>query len=361
MLSNKDRLEEKLRLDANWKLLELTDVNKRYYICRHDQLDGTDIISIDSLSYLQPRETPDGYIIYGFTGSDGKKHCHLLHRLRYIAFVGEIPLGKTIDHLNGNRKDNSIENLAVATASEQARNRQKYSQPGNRVAIVAVHNATQTTTEFSSISEAAKTLNLKASDISAVVTERQVTSHGYSFSYKPLTPEFHADGKQETWTRLENTPDLWVSSIPNRYSRVRGGIRIQVQHKKADSEYLRVWTNDRKRKRLHRILYEQRLGHGLSSTIDVDHKNGNINDNTEQNLQSLDRAEHALKTHARRCVVNDVFYNSLTEAAQMRGISRDTITRWIDSNKDGCCWATSEVSKKRQRTKRRKIDINAWP
>lgn len=44
------------------------------------------------------------------------------HRLIWIYFNGDIPTGLTIDHINRDRADNRIENLRLATSSENNKN-----------------------------------------------------------------------------------------------------------------------------------------------------------------------------------------------------------------------------------------------
>jgi hypothetical protein len=46
--------------------------------------------------------------------------CYLIHKLIYLMHYGVWP--KIIDHINGNRSDNRIENLRVASISENAFN-----------------------------------------------------------------------------------------------------------------------------------------------------------------------------------------------------------------------------------------------
>lgn len=45
------------------------------------------------------------------------------HRLIWHMLVGEIPKGKQIDHINGNRNDNRIENLRLVTNRENSQNK----------------------------------------------------------------------------------------------------------------------------------------------------------------------------------------------------------------------------------------------
>lgn len=44
-----------------------------------------------------------------------------IHRLVWITFVGDIPEDKVIDHINGNRGDNRLENLQCISQSENLR------------------------------------------------------------------------------------------------------------------------------------------------------------------------------------------------------------------------------------------------
>ena len=57
----------------------------------------------------------------------GKRYNYSVHRLIFLYHFGHLP--ETIDHINGIRTDNRIENLRAATYSENNRNRpvSKYS------------------------------------------------------------------------------------------------------------------------------------------------------------------------------------------------------------------------------------------
>lgn len=50
----------------------------------------------------------------------GVRRCTGAHRLVYLHFKGPIPPGLTVNHDNGNKKDNRPSNLLLATYSEQA-------------------------------------------------------------------------------------------------------------------------------------------------------------------------------------------------------------------------------------------------
>ena len=58
----------------------------------------------------------NGYLIMSF-GFKGKNYCTTLHRIVWALCYNELP-EKTIDHMNGNRLDNRIENLREVSGSE---------------------------------------------------------------------------------------------------------------------------------------------------------------------------------------------------------------------------------------------------
>lgn len=66
--------------------------------------------------------TPRGYISVALFG---KKYR--AHRIIWEMHYGPVPAGKEIDHINGKRAENQIENLRLATSGENHRNMGKRS------------------------------------------------------------------------------------------------------------------------------------------------------------------------------------------------------------------------------------------
>ncbi len=62
--------------------------------------------------------------------TDGKNHY--VHQLILQTFVGPTPAGKQVDHLNGIRDDNRLENLEYKTSSENNRNKRAYNKLGEK-------------------------------------------------------------------------------------------------------------------------------------------------------------------------------------------------------------------------------------
>lgn len=79
----------------------------------------------------------DGYfrvILY----KNGKKKLKRIHQLVCEAFLGHIPCGmnQVIDHINGNKKDNCLENLRIVTQRENSSNRKfKYTSKYTGVSL----------------------------------------------------------------------------------------------------------------------------------------------------------------------------------------------------------------------------------
>ena len=70
-----------------------------------------------------------GKLLRGFGGSNGDgylqisvmKKSTLSHRLVYAAFNGEIPKGMHIDHIDGDKQNNALENLRILNCQDNNR------------------------------------------------------------------------------------------------------------------------------------------------------------------------------------------------------------------------------------------------
>lgn len=94
-----------------------------------------------------------------------------IHRLIMYAFVGVSDL--TVNHKNGNKEDNSIENLEYMTLQEQNLHRSKILKVGNRKSVKCIENGKI----YQTIKEACDDLNLKYEN--AHISE--ICQHKYGF------------------------------------------------------------------------------------------------------------------------------------------------------------------------------------
>lgn len=61
-----------------------------------------------------------GYLLVDLR-KDGKRKSLLVHRLVYTAFIGPITPGMTVDHINGIKTDNRVENLQLLSGANNTR------------------------------------------------------------------------------------------------------------------------------------------------------------------------------------------------------------------------------------------------
>lgn len=85
--------------------------------------------------YLRPATDKYGYLYYTISVG-GERHTFKAHRLVAQAYIPNPSNKPTVDHINGIRKDNRVENLRWATLSEQQRN------PVTVVKTMAIHKNT---------------------------------------------------------------------------------------------------------------------------------------------------------------------------------------------------------------------------
>ena len=67
---------------------------------------------------LRPRTHPSGYLYLGMFIGKGKTKKRLwrrVHRVVAQTFIGNIPKGKEINHMSGDKHDNRVDNLEIVT------------------------------------------------------------------------------------------------------------------------------------------------------------------------------------------------------------------------------------------------------
>ena len=102
-----------------------------------------------------------------------------VHRAIMLTFVGESNL--TVNHINGNKEDNSLENLEYVTASENNLHRSKVLNRGNRRKVRCLENGKI----YPTINEASKDLGCDKSHIGSVCKGKYgfKSVKGYTFEY----------------------------------------------------------------------------------------------------------------------------------------------------------------------------------
>lgn len=92
-----------------------------YYVCNSGVNEQTVLSTKGAMKWLSPFANKDGYKDVHLC-KDGKMHTKKVHRLVAEAFIPN-PEGKPcIDHINGVRDDNRVENLRWCTQKENSNN-----------------------------------------------------------------------------------------------------------------------------------------------------------------------------------------------------------------------------------------------
>lgn len=134
---------------------------------------------------LKPFPIKDGYLGVKLSKNGKKTPPIQLGILIYETFIGPIPEGCEIHHINHNRQDNRLENLCLIDASKHKsmhlteRNVKDKSKP-----ILRFNKDMELICEYPSISEASRQTGISITSIHNCLTGRSKTSGGSVWKYK---------------------------------------------------------------------------------------------------------------------------------------------------------------------------------
>lgn len=113
------------------------------------------------------------------------------HRVAWLLATGEDPEGKVVDHINGNRLDNRIDNLRLATYSQNSANAKRHSRntSGLKGASRVKKNGKWTGRWQASITYQRRQINLGYFDT------KEEAHAAYLEAARSLQGEFAHDGK----------------------------------------------------------------------------------------------------------------------------------------------------------------------
>jgi hypothetical protein len=108
----------------------------------------------------------------------------LLHRLVALTFLENSENKETVNHKDGNKLNNSINNLEFATHKEQQIHKFKMGLGNNHTKKIAQYDLQENLIkEFNSIISASKELNTSSSNIRGVLYKKRKTAAGFIWKY----------------------------------------------------------------------------------------------------------------------------------------------------------------------------------
>ena len=116
----------------------------------------------------------------GYQRVTASRQPQYVHRLVAQTWIPNPNYYREVNHINGNKDDNSVENLEWVTHSENISHAWRTGlNKGRRTPIRIV----ETGEVFESISECARRIGGSAGQISECLAGKQSTHHGYHFEY----------------------------------------------------------------------------------------------------------------------------------------------------------------------------------
>lgn len=148
------------------------------------------LYAVDEAGNVLSKRT--GKILKASTDKYGYEMVHLrngknsrsgkVHRLVAIAFIPNPENKPTVDHIDGNKKDNHISNLRWATQSEQQLNAIRNGNRldcTNRVKVAQLNKDGEVINVYASLKEAERQTGIHWTGISAVLRNKRKSAGGY--------------------------------------------------------------------------------------------------------------------------------------------------------------------------------------
>lgn len=134
---------------------------------------------------LKPATTPKGYLRVQLS-KDNKQKMFFVHRLVYETFVGEIPTGLFVNHIDENKQNNSVENLNLMSAKDNDKWGTRNSKVGrkSKVYILQLSKDGEIIGRFNSSKKHFESLGYSYSNILRCCKGEGKTHKGYLWKFE---------------------------------------------------------------------------------------------------------------------------------------------------------------------------------
>lgn len=160
--------------EGRYKVSDLGRIKS--YVSRHN---------IYSELIMKPTQAHNGYMLIGLCDKLGKVKRFGVHRIVASAFIGEIPNKYEVNHINGDKTDNRVENLEIVTSSQNQKHAfttglQKPTIIGKSVSAFKSGILVGT---YKTISGMCRSLSLNRASVWMVMSGKFTQHHGYTFKF----------------------------------------------------------------------------------------------------------------------------------------------------------------------------------
>ena len=131
---------------------------------------------------LTPYLNKNGYLTYTFC-QNGVKKTFRIHRLVALYFIDNPNNLPYVNHKDGNKTNNKVENLEWCTAKENDNHARKNRLKNQEKPVIAENIETKETIAFKSVTEAGAILGINTGTISKVLHGKRNQTHGYKFYF----------------------------------------------------------------------------------------------------------------------------------------------------------------------------------
>ena len=167
-----------------------------YYITDSGDVNSVNYKHTGRFQKIKPIKKTTGYYSVWLSNNANKAN-KLLHRLVAEAFIPNPLCKKTVNHINGDKSDNRVQNLEWNTYSENIKHAYrnflkkpplsmlgKFGKDNPKSKIVIQIKNGKIVAEFYGLSEASRKTNISVSNICNCCKGKKKTAGGYQWKYK---------------------------------------------------------------------------------------------------------------------------------------------------------------------------------
>jgi hypothetical protein len=205
--------------DEEWKQINYPKLKEEYYISNYGS-----VYSKLSKKILSNKNLRGGYISSSLTMKDGKDKQFRVHQLVAYTFLGFSEENKNVNHKDGNKLNNYINNLEYMTSKENTKH--AFDTGLNKRIKRKVRQFDldgKFIKEHESILDAGKSIERDSRFINNVCKGRKKTAYGFKWEYSEINPNENSNVDLSAFKSLLDFPNYKINNKGDIYN---------VSHKK---------------------------------------------------------------------------------------------------------------------------------